>query len=182
VSIAIAGGAIAIKVTPVALKVIAAAGLLWSLAKDIIDAGLPLSGFTFGPEPRADGAPGPMGPVGGQGTLQALANEIREAGAPRAARCRVIAVGVDSKGKLWAGSSNNFDKGMREAAKRLGIEMVKTLDEHHAEENLMEAVPDLRAVGTSPQEPCPGGPKPKQHDCNAQLEAKGIFVDNKPKP
>jgi hypothetical protein len=87
-------------------------------------------------------------------------------------------VGVDGDGKLYAASSGGFDKGMKEAANSLGIEMVDSKARYklHAEENLMNAVRDLKAVGTSKRDPC--GTAPKDHNCKQQLEDKKIFVDN----
>jgi hypothetical protein len=78
-SIAIAGGAIAVKVTPIALKVLAAGGLVAGGIAKMLDLGLPRSGLTNGPQTGKERGPGAAADTAGQGTLQALANEIREA-------------------------------------------------------------------------------------------------------
>jgi len=110
-----------------------------------------------------------------EGELQGKANEIREAGQHPAARNnRTIAVGEDANGNLHAGSSNGFDRGQREAADNLGVSRVPSRKGNHAEENLMDAVPDLKRVGTSKRNPC----GPSEKNCAGQLKEKGIEVDN----
>jgi RHS repeat-associated protein len=58
----------------------------------------------------------------GEGRLTAIAQGIRTSAthAP-AINQRTIAVGVDTEGRLWAGSSNRFDAGQRAALDRLGV-------------------------------------------------------------
>ena len=107
--------------------------------------------------------------------LQARANEIRKAGQHPAARNnRTIAVGEDANGNLHAGSSNGFDHGQREAADNLGVNRVPSRKGNHAEENLMDAVENLRKVGTSKRNPCGPGEK----NCAGRLRERGIEVDN----
>src|SRR5439155_14567962 len=54
--------------------------------------------------------------------LTDLADEVRTSGLhPAAVNQRTIAVGADSEGSLFAGSSNGFDAGQRAALERLGI-------------------------------------------------------------
>ncbi len=104
-----------------------------------------------------------------------MAREIRVSGTHAAARNqRVIAVGVDRKGNLYAGSSNYFDKGQKAATDRLGVKRVKADRKLHAEEELMAEVDDLVRVGTSKLDPC----GPDWHDCLGQLLSKGIEIDN----
>lgn len=123
--------------------------------------------------------------VMGQGQLQSLSNRIRVAGGhPAAVNQRTIAVGRDSQGRLFAGSSNGFDAGQRAAADALGIPRVpsRTIPNPagghtrlHAEENLLNAVPELRTVGTSKRFPCGAS----ERNCGAQLQAAGVKVDNR---
>ena len=104
------------------------------------------------------------------GGLKAAARQIREAGTHPASRNqRVIAVGEDAKGRIFAGSSGGFDKGQRAAANALGIQRVPTRAGRHAEENLLDAVLDLRRVGTDALEPCPR--------CLPQLIERGVKID-----
>lgn len=118
-----------------------------------------------------------INPVTGKpkGTLQKLAQKIREAGKHKPAiNQRTIAVGQDESGNLLAGSSNGFDAGQREMADKLGIRRVPTSKGLHAEENLMKCVTGLKSVGTSKRDPC----GPSEHDCAGQLNSSGIDVDN----
>ena len=120
---------------------------------------------------------GDINPVTGKvrGTLQRLAQMIREAGKHKpAVNQRTIAVGQDASGNLYAGSSNGFDAGQREMAEKLGIQRVPTSKNKHAEENLMRCVTNLKSVGTNKRDPC----GPSEHDCAGQLKAAGIDVDN----
>ncbi|MGI9303951.1 MAG: polymorphic toxin-type HINT domain-containing protein, partial [Gammaproteobacteria bacterium] len=106
-----------------------------------------------------------------KGALKSAAAEIREAGVHPAARNqRVVAVGEDASGNLFAGSSKFFDKGQRAAADALGIKRVPSRKGNHAEENLLDAVPDLRRVGTDKLDPCP--------NCLRQLIERGVKIDN----
>lgn len=131
------------------------------------------------PEKKKCDCPGGGGlnPVTGmaQGTLQKLASQIREAGKHAISRTmRTIAVGMDAAGGLHAGSSNAFDAGQKAMADKMGITMVKTAKNKHAEENLIACVPGLKSVGTSKRDPC----GPDEHDCASQLKEAGINVDN----
>ncbi len=113
--------------------------------------------------------------VPGQGKLQALAKRIREAGThPASKNQRVIAVGMDAEGKLFAASSNGFDRGQKAMADALGIKAVPSKAGHHAEENLLREVSDLKAVGTSKRWPC----GPTEHNCAQQLIDRGVILDN----
>lgn len=103
------------------------------------------------------------------------AARIRNAGLHPAARNnRTIAVGEDAGGRLYAGSSNGFDRGQRAAAEALGIKCVSCKAGAHAEENLLREVPGLRRVGTSKRSPC----GPAEHNCRAQLEERGVDIEN----
>ncbi len=106
--------------------------------------------------------------------LHAVADEIRTSGHPIAASRRTIAVGEDATGRLYVGSSNGLDSGMRDAARRLGVEPVPSRTDLHAEEELMEAIADLTRVGTSRRLPC----GPDEHNCAQQLRDRGIKVTN----
>jgi RHS repeat-associated protein len=124
--------------------------------------------------------PGPKGErvEGGSGrqSLTSLAGEVREAGGhPAAQNQRTIAVGENSEGELFAGSSNGFDRGQRQAAQARGVKCVSCKDGAHAEENLMWEVPDLKRVGTSRRSPC----GPSEHNCAGQLAERGVQVENK---
>ena len=103
-----------------------------------------------------------------------IADEIRTSGHPIAANRRTVAVGEDAAGNLHVGSSNGLDRGMREAADRLGVNQVPSRPGLHAEEELMEAINDLRRVGTSKRLPC----GPGEHNCAQQLLDRGIEVTN----
>jgi hypothetical protein len=103
-----------------------------------------------------------------------IADEIRTSGHPIAASRRTIAVGEDAAGNLHVGSSNGLDRGMREAADRLGVNQVPSRPGLHAEEELMEAIDDLKRVGTSKRLPC----GPGEHNCAQQLLDRGIEVTN----
>lgn len=86
----------------------------------------------------------------------------------------MIAVGVDSEGNLFAGSSNGFDPGQRAALDELGIIRVPGSGNLHAEEEeLLRGVPDLQQVGTSVRMPC----GPEEHDCALQLANAGVGVE-----
>lgn len=105
--------------------------------------------------------------------LKELAREIRTSGGnPQAVDRRTIAVGQMLDGSLYAGSSNGFDRGMREAAKRLGINPVPSSRGHHAEENLMKWLnaEHLFRVGTDKRAPCGSN----EHNCAGQLDGNGI--------
>ena len=118
---------------------------------------------------------GLMGQCDCKGYLQGLAEKIRTSGKHKASiNQRTIAVGRDSKGNLFAASSNGFDAGQRAMADALGIKRVPSKKGNHAEENLMDAIHDLKAVGTSKRDPC----GPSEHDCAGQLEKRNIKVDN----
>ena len=106
--------------------------------------------------------------------LHEIADEIRTAGHPIAADRRTIAVGQDAQGNLHVGSSNGLDAGQRAAAERLGINQVQSVPGLHAEEELMKAVDNLTAVGTSRRLPCGVG----EHNCSGQLLDRGIGVTN----
>lgn len=61
------------------------------------------------------GMPGELG-------LRDLAWQARTSGVhPAAVNMRTIAVGADDQGRLWAASSNGFDRGQRATLERLGI-------------------------------------------------------------
>jgi hypothetical protein len=109
-----------------------------------------------------------------RGQLVDYARQIREGGHPIAASRRTIAVGEDAQGNLFAGSSNGFDKGMKSKAAELGVMPVRSDSNLHAEEDLLREVPDLTRVGTSKRTPC----GPSEHNCEAQLRARGIDIDN----
>jgi RHS repeat-associated protein len=122
---------------------------------------------------------GDVNPVTGKpkGALQKLAKMIREAGKHKPAiNQRVIAVGQNAAGVLFAGSSNGFDAGQRAMADKLGIQRVPSSTGNHAEENLVKCVPDLKSVGTSKREPC----GPTEHNCAGKLAELKIDVDNVP--
>lgn len=106
-----------------------------------------------------------------KGELKSAAKQIREAGTHPASRNqRVISVGEDANGNIFAGSSGGFDKGQRAAADALGVQRVPTRAGRHAEENLLDAVPDLQRVGTDALDPCPR--------CLPQLIERGVKIDN----
>ncbi|QWW19103.1 hypothetical protein I6B53_08240 [Schaalia sp. 19OD2882] len=122
---------------------------------------------------RCDVPPGTTPDLPQNPNLREMAEQIRlnaESFFPRVRR--TIAVGMDSKGGLWAGSSNGFDRGQAAMCDKLGIEIVPTMNGKHAEEELLNGVPDLVAVGTSNRMPC----GPAEHDCAGQLADKGIQV------
>jgi hypothetical protein len=107
-------------------------------------------------------------------SLRSLASQVRVAGQHLAARNqRTIAVGVDSKGNLFAGSSSGFDKGQRAVLNELGITRVAGSGKLHAEEELMREVPDLWRIGTSVRMPC----GPAEHNCALQLLLRGVVVE-----
>lgn len=108
------------------------------------------------------------------GRLQGMANDIREAGKVQARSRRTIAVGEDATGKLYAGSSNGFDAGMRAVCDRLGISRVPSRLGCHAEEDLLRAIPGLKRIGTSKSAPC----GPAGHNCASQLRDRGVEIDN----
>ncbi len=106
--------------------------------------------------------------------LTDMASEIRQAGLHPAARNqRTIAVGADESGRLFAGSSNGFDAGQRAAMERLGVSRVPGSASLHAEEELLRGVPTLSRVGTSVRTPC----GPAEHNCLAQLVARGVGIE-----
>jgi hypothetical protein len=108
------------------------------------------------------------------------AKQIRLAGTdPQSRDRRTFAVGKDDQGKLWAGSSNGFDKGQKAMCVQLGIETVPTRYDKHAEENLLAhwwLEQHLKVVGTSKLDPC----GPEWHDCEGQLLQKRVIIDNLP--
>ena len=107
-------------------------------------------------------------------SLRSLAGEVREAGLHPAARNnRTVAVGADEQGNLFAGSSNGFDRGQREALDRLGITRVPGSASLHAEEELLRGVSGLQRVGTSVRTPC----GPSEHNCALQLLQRGVAVE-----
>ena len=107
-------------------------------------------------------------------SLQSLAARVREAGLhPAAVSRRTIAIGENSAGELFAGSSNGFDRGQRTMAQLPGIECVPCKAGMHAEENLLREVPRLRRVGTSVRMPC----GPGEHNCAAQLQQALVKVE-----
>jgi hypothetical protein len=109
-------------------------------------------------------------------SLTSAAREINEAGIHPATRNqRTIVVGEDAAGNRYAASSNGFDKGQRAAADALGIKRVPTIKGKHAEESLMEAVPDVKRIGTWKRDPCGAG----EHNCAGQAAAKGVEVERK---
>jgi RHS repeat-associated protein len=120
-----------------------------------------------------DALPGPN-PAAVSRPLHEIADEIRTSGHPIAANRRTIAVGQDSLGNLHVGSSNRLDAGMRTSAERLGVNQVPSIRGLHAEEELMQAIPDLKAVGTSKRSPCGAS----EHNCAGQLADRGITVTN----
>jgi hypothetical protein len=104
--------------------------------------------------------------------LDGLADTIRRAGLHPASRNqRVIAVGVDSEGGVFAGSSNGFDGGQRAVLEELGITQVPGSRVLHAEEELLR-IPNLKRVGTSKRRPC--GTAPGDHNCSQQLRDAGV--------
>jgi hypothetical protein len=86
---------------------------------------------------------------------------------------RTIAVGMASTGKLFAASSRGFDPGQLAAANELEIEPVPGVRGLHAEENLLNSVPDLSRIGTSLRSPC----GPEEHNCLQQLMDNGVEVE-----
>lgn len=107
-------------------------------------------------------------------SLRSLAQQVREAGLhPAAVERRTIAIGANSEGELFAGSSNGFDAGQRAALEDLGITRVPGSPELHAEEELLRGVPGLTRVGTSVRMPC----GPLEHDCALQLANAGVQVE-----
>jgi hypothetical protein len=107
-------------------------------------------------------------------TCHDLAEEIRLGGHFLAAARRTIAVGQDAAGSLFVASSNRLDSGMRAVAQRLGVKEIPSVIGKHAEEVLMEGVPDLVRIGTSKRLPC----GPGEHNCLEQLISKGIEITN----
>jgi hypothetical protein len=87
---------------------------------------------------------------------------------------RTIAVGEDASGKPYVASSNGLDAGQRAMAQELGLTIVKSAAGRHAEENLLDSVPDLIRVGTDKRYPCGSA----EHNCLQQLRDRGIIIDN----
>jgi RHS repeat-associated protein len=103
--------------------------------------------------------------------LRELAQRISDAGEHYFARVlRVVAVGRDKAGNLYAASSDRFTAAQRKLTDALGIQRVPSTPGNHAEENLLEAVDDLDGVGTYPQDPCP--------TCLPQLVERKVNVEN----
>lgn len=106
--------------------------------------------------------------------LKQLADRVRGAGLhPAAINQRAIAVGMDSQGNLFAGSSNGFDAGQRAVLEWLGIERVPGYGMLHAEEELMMQVPDLERIGVSGPPIC----GPESHNCMGQLAKLGVQIE-----
>jgi hypothetical protein len=98
--------------------------------------------------------------------LKEMADQVRMSGLhPAAINQRTIAVGMDSAGNLFAGSSNGFDAGQRTALEMLGISRVPGVGMLHAEEELVASVPDLERIGVSGPPIC----GPESHNCLALL-------------
>ncbi|WP_156966825.1 hypothetical protein [Actinomyces israelii] len=119
-----------------------------------------------------------------QTSLRALARQVRTAGDHEAAiNRRTFAVGEDSAGKLYVGSSNEFDKGQADMAEELGLTRVPSRRDKenggrrmHAEENLVAVVPDLKRMGTDVRMPC-DGTRPRDHNCEGLLHSHGIEIE-----
>lgn len=119
-----------------------------------------------------------------QTSLRALARQVRTAGDHEAAiNRRTFAVGEDSAGKLYVGSSNGFDKGQADMAEELGLTRVPSRRDKenggrrmHAEENLVAVVPDLKRMGTDVRMPC-DGTRPRDHNCEGLLHSHGIEIE-----
>jgi len=114
------------------------------------------------------------------GELQKLAKEISESGDHFFSRVlRVVAVGKDSKGNLFAASSNGLDFGQTQKAIELNIIPLNSSTVFvdgknlHAEEVLMKEISDLKEVGTYKRTPC----GIDEHNCLGQLKDKGIKID-----
>ena len=119
-----------------------------------------------------------------QTSLRALARQVRTAGDHEAAiNRRTFAVGEDSAGKLYVGSSNGFDKKQADMAEELGLTRVPSRRDKenggrrmHAEENLVAAVPDLKRKGTDVRMPC-DGTRPRDHNCEGLPHSHGIEIE-----
>jgi RHS repeat-associated protein len=111
---------------------------------------------------------------GGAQSLKSLADQVRlGARYPQAAKMRVIAIGENSQGELFAGSSNGFDPGQLRVLKELGIGRVPAIEGYHAEEEILTYVPDLVRIGVSGQPPC----SPERHDCLGKLIRAGVEIE-----
>lgn len=77
---------------------------------------------------------------------------------------------MDAQGGIYAGSSNGFDAGQRAMLGKLRIPRVPGSGNLHAEEELLDRVPNLRTVGTSKRRPC----GPDEHNCSQQLTDAGV--------
>ncbi|GAA1999419.1 RHS repeat-associated core domain-containing protein [Catenulispora subtropica] len=91
---------------------------------------------------------------------------------PVAAKMRTIAVAQARDGRLYVGSSNGFDAGMRAMAAQLDITVLPSSRGLHAEENILQWLsPEAtNTVGTFSRSPC----GPTEHDCAGQLLSFGI--------
>jgi len=117
----------------------------------------------------------PDAAVSGPKSLREMAREVSHSGSGFARR-RTVAVGADSNGRLWAGSSNGFDAGQRAALERLGIQRVPGSAGLHAEEELLRALrteggpSSFTSIGTFSRMPCSDA----GHMCAQQLFDWGI--------
>jgi hypothetical protein len=114
------------------------------------------------------------------GVLTELAKQISESGDHFLSRTlRTVAVGQDSKGNLFAASSNGLDAGQQAKALELGMTPLNTSTVQvdgktlHAEEVLLHNIDDLESVGTWKRIPC----GTTEHNCAKQLSDKGIKVE-----
>lgn len=116
----------------------------------------------------------PCGSAPSATPLTDIASDIRTSGLhPAAVNQRTIAVGQDTSGNLYVGSSNGFDAGQREAIDTHGVQRVPGSGSLHAEEELLRAVPDLQRIGTSVRAPC----GPGEHNCLQQLVDRGVTIE-----
>ena len=142
-------------------------GMPWGgLAKDI--------GLNLAMSVTPVGVVGKVGGKAGKGELVKLAEKVRNAGDRQAKNMRTIAVGESKDGVRYVGSSNRLDKGQKEKASQLGLRAVKDRKGKHAEEDLMDQVPELKRVGSNKRAPC----GPDEHNCRRQLQDRGIEIDN----
>jgi RHS repeat-associated protein len=131
----------------------------------------------FGGLPRIGAGPGAK-PVAlpPKGELQDAAAAVRTAANhPAAANQRTVAVGQRQNGERVVSSSNGLDPGQKKKAAELGLTVVSSKVDHHAEENLMKAHDDLTSIGTSARQPCGAD----EHNCAAQMAERGIENNNR---
>ena len=116
------------------------------------------------------------------GVLTKLAKQISEGNESThffAKVMRTVAVGQDSKGNLFAASSNGLEPGQVEVARSLGVTPLNTSTMEvngknlHAEEVLLRQVSDLEAVGTWKRLPCGD----TEHNCMQQLIDADIKIE-----